>query len=111
VFGYMLFAFMLSTITRNTAASVGISLGVYLGGEVVLAIVNQYLKGEWINFLPFSNLALGTKFFPYSSLNSMMTGVGLASTGPSLTFSLCYLVVLCVCMLYIAKDSFCRRDI
>ena len=111
VFVYMVFAFMLSTVTRNTAASVGISLGVYFGGEIILAIVNQYLKGEWINFLPFSNLALSTKFFPYSGLSSMINGTGLVSTGPSLTFSLCYLLVLCICLLYIAKDSFCRRDI
>ena len=111
VFVYMLFAFMLSVITRNTAASVGIAIGVYFGGEMAMVVVNQFFKGEWINFLPFSNLSLSTRFFPYSGLTSMMNGTGLVSTGPSLTFSLCYLAVLCVCMLYIAKDSFCRRDI
>ena len=41
----------------------------------------------------------------------MMNSTGMVSAGPSLPFSLCYLAVLCVCMLYIAKDSFCRRDI
>lgn len=112
VFVYMLFAFMLSVVTRNTAASVGISIGVYFGGSLAMAFVNQFFKGEWIHFLPFSNLSLSTRFFPYSGLTSMMNSIaGVVSTGPSLTFSLCYLAVLCVCMLYIAKDSFCRRDI
>ena len=111
VFVFMLFAFMLSIVTRNTAASVGISIGVYFGGSMAMTMVGQFLKGEWINFIPFTNLSLSTKFFPYSGLNNMMTGMGIVNTGTSLPFSLCYLAVLCICMLYVAKDSFCRRDI
>ena len=109
----MLFAFMLSVITRNTAASVGISIGVYFGGSMAMGIVTQLFRGEWIKFIPFSNLSLSNKFFPYSGVNdilSEMTGVETVGS-TSLAFSLCYLAVLCICLLYIAKDSFCRRDI
>lgn len=113
VFVLMLFAFMLSVITRNTAASVGISIGVYFGGSMAMGIVTQLFRGEWIKFIPFSNLSLSNKFFPYSGVNdilSEMTGVETVGS-TSLAFSLCYLAVLCICLLYIAKDSFCRRDI
>ena len=85
VFVFMLFAFMLSIITRNTAASVGIAIGVYFGGSMATAMVTQLFRGEWVNFLPFSNLSLSSRFFPYSGVNNMinsMMGVGTAGTGP-----------------------------
>jgi hypothetical protein len=59
---------------------------------------------------------IASKIFP--SAAAQMTGVsiggstGIASTvSNSLTFSLCYLAVLLLCMGYIAFDSFTRRDI
>jgi ABC-2 type transport system permease protein len=116
VFVYTVFAFMLSIITRNTAASVGISIAVYFGGSIATSLLLAFAKGEWLRFWPFNNMNITSKIFP--SAAAQMTGVsiggstGIASTvSNSLTFSLCYLAVLLLCMGYIAFDSFTRRDI
>jgi ABC-2 type transport system permease protein len=116
VFVYTVFAFMLSIITRNTAASVGISIAVYFGGSIATSLLLTFAKGEWLKFWPFNNMNIASKIFPGAA--AQMTGLsiggstGIASTvSNSLTFSLCYLAVLLLCMGYIAFDSFTRRDI
>ena len=52
---YLVLALMLSTITRNTATSVGISIGIFFGGNVAYSILTGLLTGAWLKFLPFSN--------------------------------------------------------
>ena len=34
------------------------------GGSMATAMVTQLSRGEWVNFLPFSNLSLSSRFFP-----------------------------------------------
>lgn len=112
VFVYMVFAFMLSIVTRNSAASVGISIGLYFGGNILMQVLAMVGKGEWVKFVPFNNMSLTGKFFPYSSLNDMAMGMGVSTAAQStLSFSLIYLAVMVFCMGYIAFDSFTRRDI
>lgn len=107
------FALMLSAVTRNTAASVGISMAVYFGGSMVMQILQLMgLSGEWIKFVPFTNMDnLQTQFFPFSTVSQMVSDIGINLSVPKLGFSLCYLAVLSVCMIYTAFDSFTRRDI
>jgi ABC-2 type transport system permease protein len=107
VFVYMTLAFMLSIVTRNTAASVGISIAVYFGGSIINSLLLAFAKGEWLRFMPFNNLDIVSKIFP--SAGSQTSGVSSVST--SLSFSLIYLAVLVFCMGYTAFDSFTRRDI
>lgn len=111
------FAFMLSVVTRNTALSVGVSLAIYFGGDIVISIINQFSTGEWIKYLPFNNLNIAEMVFPYTEdlYGSMMTMGILGIENPvlssiSTSFSLCYLGILMICMWYTAFDSFTRRD-
>ncbi len=108
---YMMLAFMLSIITRNTAASVGISIAVYFGGSLANTFIALFAKGEWVKFIPFNNLSLAPRIFPDLSANIGMNFYGYQSVVPSTLFSLVYLAVLAICMGYIALDSFNRRDI
>lgn len=114
VFVFMMFAMMLSTVTRNTSASVGISIAGFFGGLIISSSQMLYFisKGEWRKFIPFANLYLEDKFFPYSSLTEEMSGyydnVGQIT---SLNFSLIYIAVLLVCMVYTGYESFIKRDI
>lgn len=113
VFVYMVLAFMLSIVTRNSAASVGISIGLYFGGNILMQILIMVASGEWVKFVPFNNLSLAGKFFPYAS-DALMLNAGMdvtAGVTGSLSFSLIYLAVMVFCMGYIAFDSFTRRDI
>lgn len=115
---YMALAMMLSVITRNTALSVGVSVGVYFVGSFVvqaLAVLDLMgQRGEWVKFIPFSNLALAADLFPfdnYLNIFNAMGGFGIKPETPSALFSLTYLAVLVFCLGYTALDSFVRRDI
>ncbi|NJD02436.1 MAG: hypothetical protein FIA99_07540 [Ruminiclostridium sp.] len=111
---YMTFALMLSIVTRNTAASVGISIAVFFGGSIVNSFLPLFAKGEWLKFIPFNNLSFSTRLFPYDTLNQIMDqgSSGMVSVvNNSILFSLCYIAVLIFCMGYTAFDSFNRRDI
>ncbi len=113
VFVFMAFAFMLSVVTRNTAAAVSIPLGTYFIGSTVSAFLQMFgITGEWTKFLPFSHLSLSEKVFSTENLlNNMNFGVIQIDSSPSLLFSVIYLAVLLFCMLYTAFDSFTRRDL
>ncbi|MCI8332743.1 MAG: ABC transporter permease subunit [Clostridiales bacterium] len=107
----MAFAIMLSAVTRSTAISIGVSIAAYfVCGSLSSFISMGILKGEWVKFLPFQHMDLTTAFFPYSSVSSLLDAAGF-TTAPSLCFSLLYLLVLTLCLGYIAFDSFTRRDI
>ncbi len=111
---YMMLAFMLSIITRNTAASVGVSIAVYFGGSLANSFISLLARGEWVKFIPFNNLSLASRIFPdpLSSMSGLGMGIfGFRAVVPSTTFSLIYLVVMVFCFGYIAMDSFNRRDI
>lgn len=108
---YMMLAFMLSVITRNTAASVGISIAIYFGGNLANTFISLFAKGEWAKFIPFNNLSLQTRIFADPLTNLGVNLFGTQYVVPSVLFSALYLAVMVVCMGYIALDSFNRRDI
>ena len=45
IFMFLLLAMMLSTVARNTAVSVGISIAAYLGGATITNIINMFVIG------------------------------------------------------------------
>jgi ABC-2 type transport system permease protein len=111
---FMALAMMLSVLTRNTAAAVGISMAAYVGSSLAGQLLMLLPKAEWLKFLPITNLNLLDKFFPFRSLTSgFSSGISGMQTQSitSLNFSLIYLAVVFVCMMYTALDSFNRRDI
>ncbi|MHB8963066.1 MAG: ABC transporter permease [Saccharofermentanales bacterium] len=108
---YMVLAYMLSVVTRNTAASVGISIAVYFGGNLVNSFLQVVSTGEWAKFIPFNNMSLAARILPEGAENGMMNLFGFKAVVPSVRFSLIYIAVMLVCFGYIALDSFNRRDI
>ncbi len=117
IMGYVVFAFMLSTVTRSTAVSTGISIGVYGGGRLVTAIMNNMVKWEMLKFIPFNHLNLSDKLFSYRNLiltNNDMNILNMVFNNGPVTgtlFSVLYLATLLFTMGWIAFDSFTRRDI
>ncbi len=111
---YMMMAFMLSIITRNTAVSVGLSIAVYFSSSIVRAFLTIFEGREWVRFIPFTNMSLAGRIFPYDT-SSQSVGLLFGSIGatgaPQVSFSLVYLAILLFCMGYIGLDSFTRRDI
>jgi ABC-2 type transport system permease protein len=103
---YLVLALMLSTITRNTAVSVGISIGVLFGSTIAYPILTSLLTGEWLKFIPFSNFDFAAKIFPLDPSISASFGVN-----TTLIFSAIYVIAFIAIMFYIGLDSFTRRDI
>lgn len=113
---FVTLAFVLSVVTKSTAASVSISMGVYWGGDIIHLILSGVLmEYPYITkFLPFNNLQWYNMIMYSGSnnvenMNALITG-NLNQEG-SLVFSIVYTLLLFVCMLWIGHDSFCRRDI
>ena len=111
IFMFLLLALMLSTIARNTAVAVGISIAAYLGGSTIMQILNMFVKSDWIKFIPFNNLSLADRIFTndvsYSASSIINTLTGNISVG----FSLAVLGVCAVIMIITMFDSFRKRDI
>jgi len=107
---FMTFAFMLSIITRNTAASVAITIGVYFVGSTANQILMRFTSGDWRKFIPFNNLDFTSKVFSNDIISQTANGIP-GAVNNSLTFSLIYTIILLICMGYVGLDSFNRRDI
>lgn len=108
---YMLFAFMLSTITRNTALSVGVSIACYVGSGTIMQILNQFITADWIKFIPFNNLGLVDKIFVNNISYNQMQQLSSMLNQTTLGFSLTVLAVCAVLMVITTFDSFNKRDI
>ncbi|MGL5972931.1 MAG: ABC transporter permease subunit [Oscillospiraceae bacterium] len=106
---FAIFALMLSTITRNTAISVSISIASLFAGAVVTQALNFLDSSDWVKFLPYANLNLETKILPNYDIFNIINFTKPVSV--SLEFSLIYLIITFVCISYIGYDSFVRRDI
>ena len=117
LFVYLLGAFTISCFTRNTGIAVGISTGLVFCNSSFSIIEEIAGHQRWIDFLPFSNMDLAGKIFPYFDLSGYMDAgeAGLFGIGTnnalSLRFSLIYLAILVFILLLTAYDGFVKRDI
>ncbi len=111
---YMLFALLLSVVTKSTAISVGVSIGISIVGDIINVMLNLFAHGRWMDFIPFNNLNIAERVFSDSNLEAYVSSVGmgnLLNNQISVGFSVIYLVVIFIAMGWIALDSFTRKDI
>lgn len=117
VFAFGALALMLSAVTRKPAVAIAVTILLMYAGNVITTIVS--FASDWITipgiqFLLFSNTNLDVYFQTPSNftqeINSLLNGM---TPDPSmnLIFSIVILVVYTVCFTWIARDSFCRRDV
>lgn len=113
---YGALALMLSAVTRKGAVAIAVSILLYVGGAMVTTILNvlsyQGIIVPGMKFLFFCNTDLMAYLPSVSSMMGMGMSVG-TTIDPSMTlgFSAIVLLVYLICFLWIARDSFCRRDI
>lgn len=113
---YSALALMLSAVTRRGAAAIAVSLVLMYAGEIIVAVLVALASGfgfeiPGMEFLLFTNTNL-TNYLPgASSVTGLVSTSGMDTVMTSLPFSLSVLLVYFVCFLWIARDSFCRRDI
>ena len=108
---YMMFAFMLSTLTRNTALSVGVSIACYIGSGIVMNILNLYITADWIKYIPFNNLGIADKIFSNNISFSTMQMTSELLSKVTMGFSISVLIVCVILMIVSMFDSFNKRDI
>lgn len=107
---FAIFALMLSVVTQNTAVAVSLSVATYMGNSIAMAIINTFVKKDWVKFIPFNNLNIADKIFPYFENPIQIFSTGSSNT-TSLQFSVIVLAVCAILMLVTAYDSFNNRDI
>lgn len=107
---FAIFALMLSVVTQNTAVAVSLSVATYMGNSIAMAIINTFVKKDWVKFIPFNNLNIADKIFPYFENPIQIFSTGSSNT-TSLQFSVIVLAVCAVLMLVTTYDSFNNRDI
>ena len=111
------FAYMMSVISKNTAAAASVTMGAYLGGTTVQVLIMGFLHNrEYITrFLPINNMDWFNIIFKTMSeeeisMNVIMGG-SVFDSPSSLPFAITYVAVLLVCMFWIGLESFCKKDI
>ena len=111
---YLFFAFMLSVVTRNTALSVGVSIGCYVGSGIIMNLINYYFTADWVKFIPFNNLEMADRIFSNNLSYSSIQMVGQSVSGimnTNIVFSLAVLGTYVLLMIVTMFDSFNKRDI
>lgn len=111
IFMFSLLALMLSTVVRNTAVAVGVSIAAYLGGSTIMQILNMTIKADWIKFIPFNNLEMADRIFTNDMSYSASVMVNSVIGNIPVIFSLAVLGVSAVLMLVTMFDSFRKKDI
>ena len=119
VLAYGALALMMSAVTRNSGASIAVTLLLMFGSEIVMTLISAYTAYAGgaipgIKFLFFANTSLGN-YLPSAAGGMMTAAFGTTTLLPdgtmTLGFSVVVLLVYTACFLWIARDSFCRRDI
>ena len=92
-------AFAISSLMRNSAVAIGISVFAMLAGNTMVTFLGTILQQDWARFFIFAN----------TDLNAIMTGT---SIFPNMTvgFSLCVIAVHMVIFFLTAWDGFMRRE-
>ncbi len=111
IFMFILLAMMLSTVTRNTATSVGVSIAAYLGGSTIMQILNMFVKADWLKFIPFNNLGIADRLFTTDMSYSASALVTSITGNIPVSFSLAVLGVTAIIMISTMFDSFRKKDI
>ena len=113
---YVLVAYAISCNTKNTGVAVGVSTALVLSNTITQVIIEAFYSSRWIDFLPMANMYLTDKIFPYLRFNGFNSDMGgtISYQMPHsipLSFSVTYLVILCITLILIAYDGFVRKDI
>ncbi len=111
IFVFIVFALMLSTVARNSAVSVGLSIATYLGGATIMQIINIFVKSDWTKFIPFNNLSLTDRIFTSDVSYTASSMVSNLTANIPVSFSFAVLGVCVLIMIVTMFDSFRKRDI
>lgn len=96
-------AFMLSTVIKNSALAIGLSLILYFLSDLVILVFTELLKFEWIKYFFFANWNLAAYYFT--------EGASPPVEGMTLVFSCVILIITFLIINFISFLTFEKRDI
>jgi len=105
-------AMCLSALTKNTAVSVAVPMGIFLGGLIVDLILSEVMSDKpfVLAMMPIQNL--GNLHFTNGQISSIFKLIGESQAYPmGRLFSYAYVLILITAFTWCAADSFCRKDI
>jgi ABC-2 type transport system permease protein len=97
VMGYVTLAFAISTVLRNSALAVGISLVIMIVGN---SMIEATAKIAWLKYLPFANSDISLYIFHLPARPEMTLG-----------FSLSVVLAYIVALAFISWAVFKKRDV
>ncbi|MBZ9535591.1 DUF2705 family protein [Cytobacillus oceanisediminis] len=97
VIGYVTLAFAISTVLRNSALAVGISLFIMIAGN---SMIEATAKMEWLKYLPFANSDISLYIFHLPARPEMTVG-----------FSIFVLLVYIFTLTLMSWTVFKKRDV
>jgi ABC-2 type transport system permease protein len=107
ILAYGALSVMLSIVTKRSSVAIAVTLMLVFGSPIIMALI-AFARSQFIipgiKFLLFSNIDLAS----YLTSRDMITVV---DTTMTLEFSIAVLLVYMLCFMWIARDSFCRRDV
>jgi ABC-2 type transport system permease protein len=112
VFVYGALAMMMSVVTRKSAISIAVTIMLMFGSDIIMSIVSLFSTGfviPGIKFLLFANTTL-ENYLP-SAMSAITGAAAPVDATMTLGFSIVILILYMGCFLWIARDSFCRRDV
>lgn len=114
VIAYGALAMMMSVVTRKSSVSIAVTMLIMFGGEIMMDILTA-ISGRTVlpgaKFLLFANTRIENYLPSAQSAFNVGGMMGMVDSTMTLMFTIAVLTVYTVCFLWIARDSFCRRDV
>lgn len=102
---YLALGLTLSSTTKNTAISTGITVAGFLGINRIINAANDYMPLEFLNYLPFSNFDFINKVFALP-MEAQEVGIGV-----NLTCGIIIISVSIILLLFTTFESFNKKQI
>lgn len=107
---YILLGITLSALTRSTIMANTFTVITYIGSSIAINIIKQFVKIDFLKYLPFSNFDLKYKIFIFDT-STTNYGVNNYISDTTLEFSVIVLCITAFLLLVTMFDSFNKRDI
>lgn len=107
---YILLGITLSAITRSTTMANTFTVITYIGSSIAINILNQFIKVDFLKYLPFNNFDLKYKIFIFDTSTNNFA-INNYQSNTTLGFSLIVLCITAFLLLVTMFESFNKRDI
>ena len=107
---YILLGITLSALTRSTTMANTFTVITYIGSSIAINIIRQFIKIDFLKYLPFNNFDLKYKIFVFDTSTTNFA-INNYQSDTTLGFSLIVLCITAFLLLVTMFESFNKRDV